>query len=342
MQIHIFRRIVGIRDFVVGVKHGSRRADAGARLRGHNLRVVVHIGHNDMAFGNRRRERLVGFYKRRVVFVVPAVLVRNAFAVGYCTKFRKSYKIIDGAEGFSARPIVIFFGDGEEAVPRFKVGHGNVFFGGESFKNSARDKQHISRFGNGENRKAVAQHAVAQKIGDEGVQFGRREIIFPVQKVVRPKTLRVARVTEEQVGHILGARFPRLRVFEFLSDLGGVGHQCDVNDDSFFLADGRVEFLHKVVHRGVGLLAVNVPHRKSRGFFGIEQGFIFVASNKRKRNCKKRRGGDQQSEYSFGITFHSVFPLLSVGGNCPDFSKKSNYFWVFPHLLAGWVGEKPS
>jgi len=78
------------------------------------------------------------------------------------------------------------------------------------------------------------------------------------------------------------------------------------------------------------------------GFFGIEQGFIFIASNKRKRNCKKRRGGDQQSEYSFGITFHSVFPLLSVGGNCPDFSKKSNYFWGFPHLLAGWVGEKPS
>ena len=145
-QIHGFRRIVGVGDFVVVIEYGCRRADTRTGLTRHNLRVRVHIGYDYMSLGDRRCKHVVCGYQRGVVCAVPAVFVNDLLSVGYGAQFGKPDEIIYRAERFAARPFVIFPGNGKKAFPGCEIGKQNIIGGGESGENSACDEEHISRF----------------------------------------------------------------------------------------------------------------------------------------------------------------------------------------------------
>ena len=74
-----------------------------------------------MSFGDRRGKHLICVSQSGVVCIVPAVFIRNILSVGYGAQFCNSDQIIDRAERFAARPIVILFGNGEEPFPGFEV-----------------------------------------------------------------------------------------------------------------------------------------------------------------------------------------------------------------------------
>ena len=111
-------------------------------------------------------------------------------------------------------------------------------------------------------------------------------------------------MAEEQVGHRRHADDSLLCIDELLPDLRGVGHERNVDDDAFFLADGAVEIIDVSVHGRIRLLSVDVPHRERDGLLGVEQRFLLVAPEKQK--CKHtNKNYDRQS------FFHKDIPCVA-------------------------------
>ena len=111
-------------------------------------------------------------------------------------------------------------------------------------------------------------------------------------------------MTEEQVGHGRYACDSLLRIDELLPDLRGVGHERNVDDDAFFLADGAVEIIDVSVHGRIRFFAVDVPHRERDGLLGSEQRFLLIAPEKQKRK-HTNKNYDRQN------LFHKDIPYVA-------------------------------